>query len=137
MLTLNQKDALKARVLQPGWRICEVENHYIKPAAGDGSNVHYYEITVIAGDDKNTPLSEFIVSEKAVGMGKAFFIACGQPESDWQRAEKGEAVSFDEKLPVGRKIKVFVKPEPFNNRLMNRATDFMRLTESEIAALGV
>src|SRR4249920_524328 len=112
MITITPRDALMAKVLPPGWQFCKVSNHYTKPAQGDGSTVHYYEIDVIDGQYKGVPLNPLTISEKALGMGKNFFIACGQPSSEWDKAEKGEAIMFDEKLPVERVIKVMVKPEP-------------------------
>jgi hypothetical protein len=104
-----------------------VENHYTKPAQGDGSTVHYYEITVVEGQFKNVPLNELTISEKAIGMGKNFFVACGMPVALWDQAEKGESVQFDEKLPVGKKLKVMVKPEPFGNRILNKPVDFLAI----------
>lgn len=137
MITITPKDALKAKVLPPGWQIGRVDNHYTKPAKEDGSTVHYYEITIVAGQFKDVPLQELTLSEKAIGMGKNFFIACGQPAEHWERAEKGEAISFDEKLPVGKVIKVMVTPEKFGNRILNKATDFGIITPEQLAAAGV
>lgn len=131
MITITPKDALKAKVLPPGWQIVKVENHYTKPAQADGSTVHYYEMTIIAGQFNGVPLQEFTLSEKAIGMGKNFFIACGQPAEQWDRAEKGESITFDEKLPVGAIVKTMVTPEKFGNRTLNKATDFLSLTEVE------
>lgn len=129
MITITPKDALRAKVLQPGWQICDVENHYTKPAAGDGSTVHYYELTVAEGQFKGVPLNELTISEKALGMGKNFFLACGMPITLWQKAENGESVQFDEKLPVGKRLKVMVKPEAFQNRMLNKATDFLPMEQ--------
>lgn len=136
MITITPRDALKAKVLSPGWRTCRVDNHYTKPAKEDGSTVHYYEITVIAGIDKDVPLQEFTLSEKAFGMGKNFFIASGQPAEDWIKAEKGESISFDEKLPVGRVLQVMVQPEKFGNRTLNKATDFLAPTPQQLTEVG-
>jgi hypothetical protein len=126
VITITPKDALKAKTMQAGWQVCEVENHYTKPAQGDGSTVHYYEITVVDGPYAGVPLNELTISEKAIGMGKNFFIACGMPNDLWLKAEK-EAVQFDEKLPVGKKIRVMVKPVEFGGRMLNKASDFMPL----------
>jgi hypothetical protein len=132
MITVNQKDALRAKTLPPGWQVCKVTNQYNKPSAGDGSTNFFYEIVVVKGEFKKVPLSEYLVNEKATGMGKNFFIACGQPKEQWDKAEKGEAFSFDEKLPMGKFVKVHVKPEPFGNRTLNKATDFMPVTEADM-----
>lgn len=129
MITITPKDALKAKTLPPGWQICVVDNHYVKPSQNDGSNVHFYEITIVEGEHKGTPLQEYTISEKALGMGKSFFLATGMPLELWERAEKGEAVQFNEKNPVGKTLRVMVKPEAFNNRMLNKAVDFMSLEQ--------
>lgn len=126
MITITPKDALRAEQLPPGWQICDVTNHYTKPANTDGSTVHYYEMEVVDGQYKGVPLQELTISEKAVGMGKNFFIACGMPTELWDRAKKGESVNFDEKEPVGKRIKVMVKPEPFGGRIINKPSDFLK-----------
>jgi hypothetical protein len=125
MIKITQRDALKAKTLEAGWYICKVDNHYTKPAQGDGSTVHYYEISVIDGKYKGVPLNELTISEKAIGMGKNFFVATGMPLELWEQAEKGEDVNFNEKAPVGKIVKVMVKPELFGNRTLNKATDFL------------
>ena len=125
MITVTPKDALRAKVLQPGWQICVVENYTQKQANTDGSTLHTYEIVVDEGQYKGVPLNDFVVSEKAIGMGKNFFIACGMPVELWNKAEKGEAVQFDEQAPVGKRLKVMVKPEAYQNRMLNKATDFL------------
>lgn len=132
MITITPKDALKAKTLPPGWQYCKVENYYTKPAKEDGSTVHYYELTVITGQFKDVPLQELTLSEKAIGMGKNFFVACGMPIEIWQKAEKGEAQSFDERLPVGKIVKTMVTPEKFGNRTLNKATDFLKNDKPEL-----
>ena len=136
MITITPKDALRAKILPPGWQICLVENHYSKPAQSDGSTVHYYEMTVMSGQYQGVPLSELTLSEKAIGMGKNFFVSCGMPVELWDKAEKGESVNFDEKSPVGHYVKVMVKPEAFGNRMLNKAVDFLPLTEAELSAFA-
>lgn len=126
MITIKPKDALRAKVLPPGWQICLVENYQMKTASTDGSTLHAYELVVDEGQFKGVPLNEYVISEKAIGMGKPFFIACGMPEDLWVKAEKGESVQFDEQLPVGKRIRVMVKPEIFGNRTLNKAADFMK-----------
>jgi hypothetical protein len=137
MITITPKDALRAKVLPPGWQFCLVENHYTKPATSDGSTVHYYELTVVGGQFKDVPLAELTLSEKAIGMGKNFFIAAGMPLELWDKAEKGESINFDEKLPVGKYVKTMVKPEPFGNRVLNKAVDFMPVKPEELAQFGI
>ncbi len=133
MITITPKDALRAKNLPPGWQICDVTNHYSKPAKESGATVHYYEIEVVEGQFKGVPLNEYTIVESAIGMGKNFFLACGMPQEMWDRAEKGESIQFDEKLPVGKRIKVMVKPEPFGTRLLNKASDFLAMEQPQQA----
>lgn len=126
MITITPKDALRSELLTPGWYICEVTNHYTKPSDGDGSTNHFYEIEVAEGvaGIKGVPM-QLVVSEKAISMHKNFFIACGAPASLWDKAKAGESQSFDEKNPVGKRIKVSVKQEAYLGRMLNKPADFL------------
>lgn len=133
MITITPKDALRSESLPPGWQFCRVPNMYTKPAAGDGSTNYYYEIEVIDGQFKGVPLQELVVNEKAVSMHKNFFVACGAPQELWDKAKKGESQQFDERKPIGTVLKVMVTPSKFENRLLNKPTDFLALTAEEAA----
>ncbi len=135
LITITPRDALKAKVIPPGWYFCNVENHYTKNAATDGSMVHYYELVICFGPHKDTPIQELTISEKAIGMGKNFFIAAGQPKEQWEEAEKGSSISFDETLPVGKVVKAQVGPEKFGNRILNKAQDFLKPSDAELAQI--
>jgi hypothetical protein len=130
MIKVTPKDALRAKNLQPGWQICMVDKYTTKQAGTDGSTLHCYELIVSEGQYKGVPLNEYVISEKAIGMGKNFFIACGMPAEMWARAESGETVEFDEELPVGKKLKVMVKPEAYQGRMLNKASDFLAIEPS-------
>lgn len=134
MITITPKDALKAKTLPPGWLYCKVTNFYMKPSEKDGSSVYYYELTVVLGEFKGVPLQEFMVSEKAPGMGKAFFIATGMPADMWTRAEQGESIQFDESAPLGKVLRVMNTPEKFGNRTLNKAGDFLKNDKPELEA---
>lgn len=136
MITITPKDALRSTNMSPGWQYCLVENMYTKPAASDGSTNYYYELTVIDGQFKGVPLAALVVNEKAVSMHKNFFVACGAPADLWEAAKKGEAQQFDERNPIGKVIKVMVKPEPFDNRLLNKSVDYLPLTAEEQSRLA-
>jgi hypothetical protein len=64
-------------------------------------------------------------------MGKNFFLATGMPLEVWQKAEGGEAIQFDEKNPVGKILKVMVKPEAFGNRMLNKPVDFLAMPQPQ------
>lgn len=129
MIKVTSKDALRSEQLTPGWRVGSCVNHYEKAAGTDGSRVDFFEIEV---DDNGlqVPLQPFVISEKAVSMGKAFFIACGFPQAEWDKLVKGEsaAVDIDPRNMVGKKFKVMVANSVYDNRIQNKATDFLPLT---------
>jgi len=123
-ITITPKDALQAKQVTPGWQILDVTNHYTKPSQGDGSTVHYFELEIKEGMFKGVPLV-YIVSEKAPGMAKNFFFACGMTQEMWERAEKGEAFTFDEKSCIGKVVKGMVANDKYDNRVTNKLTDFL------------
>lgn len=134
MITITPKDALRSEVIsEPGWQICKVTNMYTKPADSDGSTNFKYEIEVLEGKYARIPLQDLTVNEKAVSMHKAFFIAAGAPPEIWEKAKAGESQSFDERNPIGKIIKVFVTPTKFENRILNKSTDYMALNAEEQA----
>lgn len=134
MITITPRDAKRTENVKPGWQICECVNHFTKPASTDGSTVHNYEIDIVEGEFAGTPLKNLTISEKALSMGKNFFLACGLPKEEWDRALKGESISFDEKNPVGKRFKAMVSNTKFENRIQNEATDFLPLSPGVAAA---
>ena len=131
MITVTAKDALRTAQLTPGWKHGKCVSH--EPAtAGDGSIYHKFGIEVNASDEgfpNPVPLKEYNVSEKAVSMGKAFFIACGFPESEWDNLMKGKSTSavIDEKSCIGKEFQVMVINTKYQNRVSNEAGDFLPL----------
>lgn len=133
MITITPRDALRSETMEPGWQFCKIPNMYTKAAQSDGSTNYYYEIEVIDGKYKGVPLQDLVVNEKAVSMHKNFFIAAGAPPQLWEDAKKGEAQSFDERNPIGKVIKVMVTPTKFENRILNKPSDFLALNAEEAA----
>ncbi len=129
MIKVTAKDALRSEQITPGWKAGVCTNQYEKPAKGDGSTVYFFEIEV---EEKGmmVPLQDYVISEKAVSMGKAFFIACGFPQEEWDKLVKGEAASaeIDPRSCVGKKFKVAVANEKYENRINNKAVDFLPLS---------
>lgn len=126
MIKVTAKDALRAEQITPGWKMGVCVNHFESTAKSDGSKIDNFEIEV---EEKGlaVPLQNFIISEKAVSMGKAFFIACGFPQEEWDKLVKGEAASadIDPRNCVGKKFKVMVANEKYENRVLNKAADFL------------
>lgn len=127
MITVTAKDALKAETVEPGWKPGVVTS-YTPDTAGDGSALHKWGIEVDYKGQKY-PLQDYMVSEKAVSMGKNFFIACGFPPEEWDKLVKGETTStqIDPNSCVGKRVMVMVVNDKFNNRLTNKAGDFLKM----------
>lgn len=131
MITVTSKDALRAKQLTPGWRPGTITEYTPKVAGTDGSALHVFGIEV---EDSGLvcPLKDYQISEKAVSMGKNFFIACGFPKEEWEKLEKGETASkqINPLDCVNKKVKVFVSNTTFNGRINNEATDFLPIDPS-------
>lgn len=128
MITVTSKDALRAEQLTPGWRNGKCVSYTPKTAAKDGSGLHVFGIEVL-DNGINFPLKDYQISEKAVSMGKAFFIACGFPKEEWDNLVKGKSTSqnIDGNDCVNKDFKVMVVNTTFNGKISNEAGDFLPL----------
>lgn len=137
MLTITPKDALRSTVITPGWYRVLVTNQFNKAATTDGSNLFKYEIEVVEArgtKDKKfagVPLKEFQISEKAVGFGIPFLLACGFPQSELDKVKAGQPAQVDETKPVGQQIYALIANTKYENRINNEAVDFLAIPESE------
>ena len=130
MIKVTAKDALRSEQLTPGWKVGVCVNFFEAIAKTDGSKVYTFEIEVEEkGMPVPVPLQNYVISEKAVSMGKAFFIACGFPQEEWDKLVKGEATSadIDPVNCVGKKFRVMVANDKYENRILNKAADFLPL----------
>jgi hypothetical protein len=130
MITVTAKDALRSEQLDPGWVDGECVRYTQGVAGTDGSVVHKFEIEVIVPHTPvPVPISDYFISEKAAGMGKNFFLACGFPKEEWDNLVKGKATSsqINPLDCVGKKFKVLVTNEKVGNRIINKAGDFLPL----------
>lgn len=128
MITITSKDALRAKTLKPTWYPGKVVSYSPKTAGTDGSMLHVWGIEVNDGG-LWVPTKDYQVSEKAVSMGKNFFIACGFPKEEWEKLERGEVMArqIDPADCVDKEIRVFVKNTVFNDKVSNEASDFTPL----------
>jgi hypothetical protein len=126
MITVTAKDALRAKQLVPGWRPGKVVSYTPKVAGTDGSALYVFGIEV-KEDGRDFPLKDFQLSEKAISMGKNFFLACGFPKTEWEKLEKGEegSTQIDPNALVGKELQVFVANTTFQGKVNNEATDFL------------
>lgn len=128
MITITSKDALRSKQLTPGWREGACISYMPKTAATDGSVNHIWELEVQDGG-LTVPIKSYLVSEKAISMGKNFFIACGFPQEAWNELETGKVSSspLDPIDCVNKKFKIFVSNKTFDGKIQNEATDFLPL----------
>lgn len=129
MITVTAKDALRTAQLTAGWKAGKCVSHE-ETTAKDGSALHKFGIEVNATEEGfpiPVPLQDFMISEKAVSMGKAFFIACGFPPEEWEKLMKGEkaSVQIDPKSCVNKEFQVMVALEKYENRINMKASDFL------------
>jgi hypothetical protein len=136
VIKITKRDALRAKILDPGWYSCIVDGYEKRTASTDGGTLHQFEITVEDGQHKGVPLNAYVIPEKVLGIGKPFFSACGLPSEIWTKAEAGEEFEFDPQNLVGKKLRVMVKPEAFGNRTLNKAFDFMAVQEASMVPPG-
>lgn len=129
MITVTPQDALRSIQLTPGRKRGKVTG-YERGTAKDGSVLHKYAIEVQEeGFPQYVPVQDYMISEKAISMGKSFFVACGMPEDIWDKLAKGEVTSnfnFDERECVGKELYITVINEPYMGRLLNKASDFWK-----------
>jgi hypothetical protein len=128
MIKVTSRDALKSEVVKPGTYKGRCVSYQAKTASKDSSIVHYFEIEV-ENSGMWYPIQDYMVSEKAAGMGKNFFLACGFPEAEWDKLVKGEAtnVDIDPNDCVNKEFKVSVINTQFDNRTQSKAGDFFKL----------
>jgi hypothetical protein len=125
MITVTQKDALKAEVVEPGIKNGECVG-YKPDVDSKGAALHKFEIEVDYKGQRY-PLQDYFVSEKAISMGKNFFIACGFPTDQWDKLVKGEApsIAIDPNSCVGKKFRVNVINSEYNGRIQSKPGDFL------------
>lgn len=125
MITISRRDALKAEVVQPGTYEGECVSYSQATASKDSSLLHKFEIEV-ENKGMKIPLKDYQISEKAISMGKAFFIACGFPPEKWEALVSGaeENITLDPNDCVGKKFRVVVINSTWNNRVQSEAADF-------------
>ena len=131
MITVTAKDALRTVQLTAGWKEGTCVSHE-ETTAKDGSALHKFGIEVNAQEEgfpNPVPLQDYFLSEKAVSMGKAFFIACGFPTEEWEKLQKGEktATQIDPKSCLNKRFKVMVTLDKYDNRTIMKAGDFLPL----------
>ena len=128
MITVTAQDALKTAQLTPGVKPGRCVR-YIAGTDKNGATLHRWIVEVREeGYPEWVPLKDYTVSEKAISMGKGFYIACGFPEDIWEDLMKGKLKSyqFSETDCVGKEFDVNVINTMYNGKIQNEAQDFMK-----------
>lgn len=130
MITVTSKDARSSIQIPGAWLILLVKDMEPKPAK-DGSQNWIYTFD-IEGDEKGSKEYEgcrvfpLYLNEKGIfGNSLNFLTATGFPEEEMQKLKKREKteVKFDERAPVGKRMRAFVKWD--TEFKANMATDFL------------
>ena len=125
MFNISEEDIKRGTQITQGWYPVLVKNHYEQPAKTDGSRLDYFEGVIVGGEFDGVPL-QWQFSEKAPGFAIPFLKACGAPIGvAGGPLEKGGSV--DPKKCVGVTLKVFVKNELYQGRMLNKADQFLAL----------
>lgn len=123
MFGINEADIKKSRQVTQGFYPVLINNAYETQAKTDGSKLIVFEGTIQGGEFDGVPLL-WQFSEKAPGFAIPFFKALGapigEPGSDFEKGGQ-----FDEKKAIGKTIKVFVKNELYQGRMLNKADQFL------------
>lgn len=132
MFGINEKDIKRSVQVTQGWYATFIENAYETQAKTDGSKLIVFEGVIKGGEFDGVPLV-WQFSEKAAGFAIPFFKALGAPigEKDGNYEKGG---NFDEKKAIGKTIKVFVKNELYQGRMLNKADQFMPLKAEAVTA---
>jgi hypothetical protein len=123
MFGITESDVKKAVQINQGWYPVLVDNAYEKPASTDGSKLVVFEGHIIGGEFDGCPLV-WQFSEKAPSFAIPFFKALGAPIGE-KGTEFEKGGQFDEKRAIGKTIKVFVKNEMYQGRMLNKADQFL------------
>lgn len=117
--SVNKEDLLRGKTVPPGWYLCEIRDVHQEAAKTDGSLNTNVEFVILEGQYAGIPIDRsFNEKPKARPFAISFL------EALLGRKMKPEGEDLDLTNAKGRKIRVYVKNEQFQNRLINKAEDF-------------
>ena len=117
MISFTQRDLLRGKILQPGWYHMRIEGIGEKPS-NDGGSINYpIEGTVIANADTGSTEKagvpvDWMFNSKAIGFATGMLAALGINVAPGQRVELSAL--------AGKDLDVWVEPDTYQNRLVNR-----------------
>jgi hypothetical protein len=123
---ITREDLLKGRPIPPTWYLAEVTEVTESEAKKDNSHNWNITLKIVEGDQKGVTLYQ-VFNEKGKGFAIRFLEAIGFKID----SEKGADIELER--AIGRKVKVFVKNELYEGKMLNRIQDYMPATQSAAA----
>lgn len=121
IFTITKEDQQRNKLVQPGWYVCKVKSITQGPGKNDPQSITTTVEFVIedgpAKDAIGVPLTHW-ASEKAAGLQENLIVALTGKKLD------PNGTSVDLEPAIGRKIKVYVKNDKYQGRMVNRCEDF-------------
>lgn len=123
-LRITPDDLKKGKLVTPGWYVAEVTDVTEKPAGTDGSMNWNIQLKIIGTEFDGVPVYRTF-NEKGAGFAVTFVEAFNV------RIDEKSGVEIDLKRTVGKKLKIYVKNEMYNNAMKNNVADFSPLESTE------
>jgi hypothetical protein len=123
-VNLTSDDLARGTLVDPTWYPCEIIKYEEKPAMTDRSTNGISTLKVLAGEFEGATCN-YLLNEKALGMGRNFFIALGAKYSMNEKGKKElKGVELTPAL-VGKKLDVYIARGTSNKgNDFNDAKDF-------------
>lgn len=128
-INLTSDDLARGTIVNPAWYPCEIIKYEEKPASTDRSTNCISHFKILTGEFEGGG-GNLLLNEKAMGMGKAFFIALGAKYTTNAKGKKELlGVELNDGLK-GKRLDVY-----FARGTSNRGNDFN--DAKDFAPLGV
>lgn len=126
-VNLTSDDLAKGTLVNPSWYPCEITKYEEKPASTDRSTNCISHFKIMTGEFEGAG-GNLLLNEKALGMGRNFFIALGAKYTTNERGKKElKGIELGPSL-VGKKLDVyFTRGTSNKNNDFNDAKDFAPL----------
>lgn len=135
VVSFNDRDLLRGKVVTPAWYRVRIENVGEAPAKdqtkGPSTNYPVEGTILFNGDSGDTEFANVPVdwnfNSKAIGFAVGFLQSFGVEVKAGQR--------FDLKSSEGRELDVFVENDTYQTRQVNRVNHKYRLPRPEVTAV--
>lgn len=123
IIKLTKSDLLKGQPIPPKWYEATVRKVEHKPSKDNQSLNYVYTFIIPSADDAEI---DHYFNSKALGM-MAPFVSAVLKKSLAEIIESMEngSLDYDTDMPIGKKLMVEVKNEPYEGRLTNKIAAFL------------